>query len=202
NTVGADFTPGDGQALRVAWELQGKRILLSVGRMSAEERYKGHDRVVAALPALLKDGFDVVYVVVGEGDDHARLRALAQQVGVADRVRFVGVLDPATLIEAYRMADLFVMPSTGEGFGNAFLEAMACGTPALGLDVAGARDALADGELGTLTTEAQLTEALARLLSQGKPDARALSAAVARRFGREPFAARACAAIAGLRNAA
>lgn len=202
NTVGADFTPGDGQGLRAAWGLQGKRILLSVGRMSAEERYKGHDRVVAALPALLKDGLDIIYVVVGEGDDRARLQALAEETGVADRVRFVGVLDPATLVEAYRMADLFVMPSTGEGFGIAFLEAMACGTPALGLDVAGVRDALADGELGTLTSEAQLTEALARLLRQGKPDARALSAAVARRFGRESFAARACAAIAGLRNAA
>ncbi len=201
NTVGADFTPGDGAALRTMWGLEDKRVLLSVGRMSACERYKGHDRVISAIPHLVQAGQDVVYVTAGEGDDRARLQALAQHEGVADRVRFVGALDAATLVEAYRMADLFVMPSTGEGFGIAFLEAMACGTPALGLDAAGARDALADGELGTLTSEAQLTEVLARLLAQGKPDARALSAAVARRFGRAPFVARVCAVFAGLRNA-
>lgn len=202
NTVGNGFTPDDGAALRATWGLQDKRVLLSVGRMSAQERYKGHDRVIAALPLLLDANLDLMYVVAGDGDDRGRLQTLAQQQGVADRVRFVGVLDAATLVEAYRMADLFVMPSTGEGFGIAFLEAMACGTPVLGLAVAGARDALADGELGTLTSEAELPGALARLLREGKPDARTLSAAVARRFGREPFAARACAAIGALRDAA
>ena len=53
---------------------------------------------------------------------------LAQETGVAERVRFLGAVDPKHLVEAYRMADLFVMPSTGEGFGIAFLEAMASGT--------------------------------------------------------------------------
>lgn len=73
-----------------------------------------------------------------------RLEGLAREIGVSDRVRLVGALPRETLIGAYRMADLFVMPSTGEGLGVAFLEAMACGTPVLGLDVAGARDALCE----------------------------------------------------------
>ena len=73
----------------------------------------------------------------------------------ADRVIFLGGVAPQRSRDAYRMADLFVMPSTGEGFGIAFLEAMASGTPALGLNAAGAPDALADGELGTLTSEAR-----------------------------------------------
>ena len=147
NTVGSMFTPGDGSALRAAWGIEGKHVLLTVGRMSAQERYKGHDRVIRALPRLLADGHDVVYVIVGEGDDRMRLEALANELGVAGKVRFVGPVDLKTLVDAYRMADLFVMPSTGEGFGIAFLEAMACGTPALGLAAAGATDALADGEL-------------------------------------------------------
>jgi phosphatidylinositol alpha-1,6-mannosyltransferase len=129
NTVGANFTPGDGSKLRNAWGLYGKRVLLSVGRMSAQERYKGHDRVIRTIPKLLEAGHDAVYVIVGEGDDRGRLQLLAEQEGVADRVYFMGALDPAILVDAYRMADLFVMPSTGEGFGIAFLEAMACGTP-------------------------------------------------------------------------
>ena len=129
-----------------------------------------------------------IYVVIGEGDDRARLEMLAREAGVGERVRFLGAVGRQTLVEAYRMADLFVMPSTGEGFGIAFLEAMASGTPALGLAVAGARDALADGELGMAVTESELLSALARALERPKPNGHALAAAVRARFGRERFA--------------
>ena len=187
NTVGEAFTPGDGSALRRAWGLQGKRVLLTVGRMDAREGYKGHDRVIAALPQLLAAGHDVVYVVAGEGDDRARLQNLAAGRGVAERVRFVGVLDRGVLVDAYRMADLFVMPSSGEGFGIAFLEAMACGTPALGLAAGGAVDALADGEIGTMASETEFAPVLARLLTLPKQDPHALAAAVQSRFGYAAF---------------
>lgn len=202
NTVAARFTPGDGSVLRAAWGLDGKCVLLSVGRMSALERYKGHDRVIRAIRPLMKQGHDVVYVIIGEGDDRDRLRVLANEEGIAERVKFMGAVDPDVLRDAYRMADLFVMPSTGEGFGIAFLEAMACGTPALGLGVGGALDALGDGELGQLTSEADLATTLSRMLRDAKPDPRCLAAAVVRRFGREPFTASACAAVNRLREAA
>jgi phosphatidylinositol alpha-1,6-mannosyltransferase len=188
NTVREEFCPGDGGGFRRSLQLDGKRVLLTVARLDARERYKGHDRVIAALSDLAGNGHDVVYLIAGSGDDQSRLEALARKAGVAERVRFLGELDPRELVDAYRAADLFVMPSTGEGFGISFLEAMACGTPALGLAVAGARDALGDGELGTLVEEGDLLAAMGRLLSAPRREALALAAAVRARFGRELFA--------------
>jgi phosphatidylinositol alpha-1,6-mannosyltransferase len=198
NTVGVAFTPGDGSALRAAWGLEDKRVLLTVGRMDSRERYKGHDRVIDAIPTLVAAGNDVVYLIVGEGDDRERLEIRAREAGLADRVRFVGVVEMPKLIEIYRMADLFVMPSTGEGFGIAFLEAMASGTPALGLDVAGAVDALADGELGTCVNESGLAAVLTRALksSNRDRDREVLASAVRGRFGWQNFSGGACAAVA------
>jgi phosphatidylinositol alpha-1,6-mannosyltransferase len=184
NTVAEAFTPGDGAALRKALGLEGRKLLLTVGRMSAAERYKGHDRVIRALPSL---DARVAYVVIGEGDDRPRLEALARETGVADRVAFMGAQPHETALAAYRAADLFIMPSTGEGFGIAFLEAMACGTPAIGLGLAGARDALADGELGIGTDEDDLAPAVARALKTPSRRGAALASAVRNRFGRAPF---------------
>lgn len=195
-TVGAAFTPGDGSALRAALGLQEKRVLLTVGRMDSRERYKGHERVITAMPELIAARHDVVYLVVGEGDDRERLESRAREVGLADRVWFMGSVELPKLIEFYRAADLFVMPSTGEGFGIAFLEAMTSGTPAIGLDIGGARDALADGELGTYVTEDGLAAALARELERPKRDPVALAGAVHARFGHQNFTAGARAAVA------
>ena len=188
NTVREVFTPSDGATPRPAWAGTGKQILLTVARMDSRERYKGHDRVIAAIPELVAKGHDICYAIVGEGDDRSRLEALARDAEVSERVMFLGAQDLTSVIESYRAADLFVMPSTGEGFGVSFLEAMASGTPALGLDVAGTRDALADGELGTLVAESNLAATIACLLDRPKPDSNSLAEKVRARFGREQFA--------------
>jgi phosphatidylinositol alpha-1,6-mannosyltransferase len=188
NTVAEAFAPGDGSGRRAALGLAGKRVLLTVGRLDSRERYKGHDRVISTIPDLVAQGHDVVYVIIGDGDDRTRLEELARRAGVADRVRFLGAVSRQRLAEAYRMADLFVMPSAGEGFGIAFLEAMASGTPALGLDVAGARDALADGELGILVSEEEFPAALGRALGVPRCDPETLTRNVRARFGRGAFA--------------
>ena len=194
NTVKETFTPGDGSTTRAALAVGSKRVLLTVGRMDSDQPYKGQDRVIAAIPYIVAQGHDVEYVVVGEGNDRARLEALARDVGVSERVRFFGVAESQVLPEIYRSANLFVMPSTGEGFGIAFLEAMASGTPALGLDVGGTRDALADGQLGTVVSEAKVPIAIAQLLANTRRNPVALASEARARFGRETFAA-------GVRNA-
>ena len=187
NTVGEAFTPGDGTAFRGRQGWEKKRILLTVGRLDSRERYKGQDRIIAILPELLAHGHDVVYLVVGDGDDRSRLEQLARNARVQDRVRFLGALDADRLVEVYRASDLFVMPSTGEGFGISFLEAMACGTPAIGLSAGGARDALGDGVLGRMVDESELSRAVNEALSQPRPDPEGLSAAVLARFSRSVF---------------
>ncbi len=187
NTVGDAFMPGDGTGFRRGLGIGNSRILLTVGRMDSRERYKGQDRVIAALPRLLASGLDVIYLIVGDGDDRARLEQLAREMAVEDRVRFLGALDTAQLVEVYRAADLFVMPSTGEGFGISFLEAMACGTPAVGFAAGGAADALVDGHLGAVVTGEDLTGSLIAMLSKPKAGGALLAAEVRARFGRDVF---------------
>jgi phosphatidyl-myo-inositol dimannoside synthase len=122
---------GDGRKRHASLGLEGKQVLLSVGRMDSGQQYKGQDRVIAVIPELVNEGYDVHYLIVGEGRDQARLEVLAREAKVSDRVHFLGAIGVQELVETYRAADLFVLPSTGEGFGIVFLEAMASGTPAL-----------------------------------------------------------------------
>lgn len=196
NTYANDFTPGDRAAARRLFDIpDGAFCILSIGRLDSRERYKGQDRVIAALPKLRARCPSVVYLVSGEGDDLQRLKALAQEKGVNDRVRFLGHVQREFLPDLYRAADLFALPSTGEGFGIVFLEAMACGTPALGLAIAGARDALADGALGAAPTENDFVAALELAVAEKKMDGTALSLAVKNRFGRVNFSANAIRSI-------
>jgi len=192
NTVDPCFTPGDIDAARRKFGLADEYVLLAVGRLSSGERYKGHDRVIEALPRLTAPGDRrVVFHICGTGDDRPRLGALAQAVGVTDRVRFLDHVPFADLPDLYRAADLFVLPSTGEGFGIVFLEAMACGTPAVGLAAGGAPDALGDGALGhMIDPEADLADALSAVIASPQTEPGRLAEAVHGRFGEAAFRAR------------
>ena len=148
--VGDRFRPGGGDALRRRLGLAGARVLLSVGRLSAAERYKGFDTVLEALPRVLARVPDVRYVVAGDGDDLPRLRALAARLGVSHATVFAGAPADGEMPGYYDACDLFVMPSRREGFGIVFLEALACGKPVLAAAAGGAPDALRDGALGRL----------------------------------------------------
>ncbi|HTY08051.1 MAG TPA: glycosyltransferase, partial [Candidatus Edwardsbacteria bacterium] len=111
----------------------------------------------AALPAISATCPDLRYVVVGEGPDLPRLRSLAGELGVLDRVTFTGRLDDAAVVALYHACDLFLMPSRTtleppnvEGFGISFLEAAACGKPVIGGRSGGIPDAVIDGITGLL----------------------------------------------------
>jgi phosphatidylinositol alpha-1,6-mannosyltransferase len=189
NTFDARFKQCDRSAARTKYGLDEEFVLLIVGRMDGRERYKGHDRVIEALPKLTsRDGRRVVFLVSGDGNDRRRLENAAAAAGVSDRVRFVGEVLPASLPDLYRSADLFVMPSTGEGFGIVFLEAMACGTRALGLAAGGAPDALGDGELGILVDmEADFPAALQAAIQSVDRNREELCSIIQQRFGQAAF---------------
>ena len=142
-------------ALVERYGLGGKRVLLTLGRMNPAERYKGFDEIIEALSGLDPD---IVYVAAGDGADRPRLEARARDLGVADRVVFTGQVDEATKAGLYRLADAYVMPSSGEGFGFVVLEALACGTPVMASRTDGTREAVRDGALGLLVNPADKDE--------------------------------------------
>jgi asparagine synthase (glutamine-hydrolysing) len=137
-------------ALVQRFGLAGRRVLLTVGRLVSQEGYKGFDEVIEVLPELAREMPDLVYVIVGDGDDRPRLQTKARSLGVAERVVFTGFVSEAEKIDLYNLADVYVMPSRGEGFGIVYLEAMASGVPTIGSVLDGSRDALRYGQLGLL----------------------------------------------------
>jgi len=97
---------------------------LIVGRLSSRERYKGHDTLLQLWREATKVCPAGRLVVVGDGDDRARLEKRAKELAVANAVRFLGRVTGEELESLYRDCDFFVMPSSEEGFGLVFLEAM------------------------------------------------------------------------------
>jgi phosphatidylinositol alpha-1,6-mannosyltransferase len=128
------------------------KVLLTITRLSASEKYKGYDVVMESLPALLHQYPDMVYLLAGKADDaeKARVDALIQQHGVSGNVQYLGYIEEKELNDHYLLADVFVMPSKGEGFGIVFIEAMACGSKVIAGNADGSSEALANGLLGTL----------------------------------------------------
>src|SRR5204863_199848 len=140
--------------------LEGKRVILTVGRMSRSERYKGFDEILEALPRLPDD---VVYLIAGGGDDVARLQQKATRLGAAERVRFTGLFAEEEKADLYALADVYAMPSRGEGFGFVFLEAMASGMPVIASKHDGGREAILNGKLGTLVDPSNPAEVRAAI---------------------------------------
>lgn len=151
--------------------LAGKRVLLTLGRLVEDERYKGQDRIITLLPSLTAEFPNLVYVIAGDGSDRARLEALADKMGQRERVVFTGKISEAEKTDHFNLADAFAMPSLSEGFGFVFLEAAACGVPVLGGSKDGSRDALVDGRLGVMVDPEnadELFRGLAEILRREK----------------------------------
>jgi len=144
-------------------------------RLPGKERYKGVDEVLELMPKLLLREPRLVFLVAGDGDDRPRLEEKAASLGVSDRVVFTGFVPEREKVDHYRLADVFVMPGRGEGFGFVFLEALACGVPVVASKLDGSREAVRNGQLGRLVDPgdpAELEAAILGALSDrhGVPD--------------------------------
>ena len=128
--------------------LAGRVVLMTFGRMAGRERAKGFDRMIETMPRLLERDPRFTYLIAGTGDDMPRLKRKAADFGVAERVVFTDLVPEDRKADYFRLADVYVMPSRGEGFGFVFLEAMACGIPAVASRSDGGFEAIREGQLG------------------------------------------------------
>ena len=143
------------------------RVIMTAARWAASERYKGADELIRAVAQLRDAHKDLHLAIVGGGDDLPRLRDLARDLGAAGQIHFLENIPRVELAACYAHADVFALPSMGEGFGFVFLEAMAFAKPVIAAAAGGATDLIAQGENGFLVKPrdvASLAQALDRLL--------------------------------------
>ncbi len=173
----ARFHPGlDGAPIRQRHGLTpSDLVVLSVGRLQAR---KGHDVAIQALAAVAPEFPALKYLIVGNGEERARLEGLVAQHGLGDRVIFAGEVDGADLPAYFAACDVFLLPNRVEqgdfeGFGIVFLEAAAVGRPVIGGKSGGVVEAVADGETGLLVDGADTAAVAAALRAlAGSPERR------------------------------
>jgi D-inositol-3-phosphate glycosyltransferase len=183
--IHAFFSPGDRDGARRALGLDVDRpVLLFVGRI---QPLKGLDVAISALAELERD--DAVLVVVGGASgvdgptEQAKALLLADELGVADRIRWVPPQAHHALSTFYRAADVCVVPSRSESFGLVALEAGACATPVVAANVGGLATLVQDGVTGHLV-DGRRPERYAELIDgllADRAGAAAMGAAAAQR---------------------
>jgi len=127
------------------------KIIVTVTRLAATEKFKGYDGIISLLKSLNKQE-KIQYVLCGKTDEKEleRIKHLIKEQEAEDFITLTGFVKDEELIDHYLLADVFAMPSKKEGFGIVFIEAAACGCKVIAGNKDGSVDALQNGALGTL----------------------------------------------------
>ena len=183
------FRPLDRTAIRAELALAGP-VWLAVGHLI---ELKG---VHVTLAALAKTA-DTILMIAGEGPEEIRLRKLADRLGIAPRVRFLGAIPHAELCRYYNAADAMVLASSREGMPNVVLESLACGTPVIAAPFESAAELIHAPEAGEIA-ESHTPDAIAlawQRLENGRPE-RSATRRYAEQFGWRPVVETQCALYA------
>jgi len=146
-------TTAEINTLKAKLDIADKKIILTVGRLT--ER-KGQDMVIMALPEVIQAKLDVVYLLIGRGSEKERLKELAKQFDVENRVIFLSNIDDEDLPLYYKTSDLFITTSRiikeddVEGFGMVYLEANSFGLPVIAAPTGGVAEAVIDNLNGLM----------------------------------------------------
>lgn len=150
-------------------------VLITVSRLSSAERYKGYTTVINALPLLLEKKLQVHYLICGKADEEEKkyVTALINEKKLQQQVTLVGFVAENELKDYYAAAEIFIMPSTGEGFGISLIEAAYFGKKVIAGNMDGSVDALQNGKFGKLVNPYQIqeiAEAITTYISEPSPN--------------------------------
>jgi len=166
------FTPTlSCNAMRADLGWSGRRVLLTVGRL---QQRKGHDMLIRALAKIRESIPNILYAIVGDGEEYQTLEELTRDLGLQHHVAFYRSISDGDLIRMYQQCDLFVLPNRQiggdiEGFGIVLLEAQACGKPVLAGNSGGTRETMQTPDTGRLVccdTPSELETAVVQMLQQ------------------------------------
>ena len=158
-------------SIRQKYHIDAEKIILTVGRLT---KRKGHAMVIKSLPAVIEKYPDLIYLIVGDGNERENLLKLIRDMDLVDHVRLLGSVNSEEIPQFYSLCDIFVMPNRTlmngdtEGYGLVFLEANACGKPVIGGLAGGVPDAIMDGKTGFLlngNNKNEIAEKIFHLLS-------------------------------------